>query len=671
MFFIISGSDQEKAIVLGLEKSFKEAVIVFCTLHLKKNLKRYMLKKLKTSNKQFNGVYRRIFGTHGIIHTRHGEEFDTFKENLLEKYGKLFEGSDYLIEFLDRIEKNVMHPAWVTNRISVEFTNNDSETFNSIIKGMTQGDTLALPDLVTMFASVFNMQRNYVMTALQGFGKYLLQDWMLPSFSVKSKQWHHMSREERLKKYQKFSKGLQKRPSNKPRVVSKNGLIEMQSFRKRGAKPGTANKKTKTVNKKSKPENVPIRDFKRMQNQGNNSDDDYQTELESDFESKKNQQAQKKRPNQKLKNKKKKKQLVSDSDQDYETQDEDSDFEPKKSRQNQKPKSPSKGKSNSRAKSNFKGKSKVDSKKSKAVASTSKKDSKKNEETDSDFAEQKEPKTKKSKDPKTKPKKEDETKKNIGKDRRRLMEMESSSSDGDTDSTNESFGVFSQNTNKRKNALTPIKRKAPGKGDKRHKLDSDVNRKLFAKNERERSQSEESDFSKNLWSKTDSLSPSRKSQSPEPQNPPSPLGNDSQPEKSPSPKIEHEASKHDESPAKAERVKRKTRKPDRLVSDASTDSNDIPEIPYVPYVSKSYISGRSWIQKKNQKQSTKMSLSSALNQDLVNLCTPRNLRSKKPPSKEEKMRERIKSKRLKKTPPYLKSPFLRTDGEKNKKKKKK
>ena len=111
------------------------------------------------------------------------------------------------------------------------------------------------------------------------------------------------------------------------------------------------------------------------------------------------------------------------------------------------------------------------------------------------------------------------------------------------------------------------------------------------------------------------------------------------------------------SPAKAEDVKRKRRKPSHIASDASTDENDIPEVPFVPYVEglRSDIRQRREAKERAERRlipaadqqskdkKTKTSLESAVGQDLENICTPRNQR-----------KERPKNKRKIKTPQNLK-----------------
>ena len=131
-----------------------------------------------------------------------------------------------------------------------------------------------------------------------------------------------------------------------------------------------------------------------------------------------------------------------------------------------------------------------------------------------------------------------------------------------------------------------------------------------------------------------------------------------------------------ESPAKAQ-VKRKRRRPARFRSDISSDSNSIPDVDTAPeYVSKlGKAEERKEIRKRREEKEKeprrwihKKSLSAAVGQDLENLVTPRNLRSKNLPPKEEKTRGRAMPKRLKKTPPNLKSPFV-TDNKKKQNKK--
>lgn len=81
---LIIGSDQEGAITKARKQVFPNARSIFCTLHIKKDMKRQMEQKnlSKETKKAVNAAF---FGSNGLLASKTTKEFLVKKEILLEK----------------------------------------------------------------------------------------------------------------------------------------------------------------------------------------------------------------------------------------------------------------------------------------------------------------------------------------------------------------------------------------------------------------------------------------------------------------------------------------------------------------------------------------------------------------------------------------------------------
>lgn len=80
---LIMGSDQEGAITKARKQVFPEAHSVFCTLHVRKDMKRQMERKNVSKDDQ-KCVNSAFFGKNGLFESKDSQEFLTKKEFLLD-----------------------------------------------------------------------------------------------------------------------------------------------------------------------------------------------------------------------------------------------------------------------------------------------------------------------------------------------------------------------------------------------------------------------------------------------------------------------------------------------------------------------------------------------------------------------------------------------------------
>ena len=133
LYHFYAGSDEERALVKAIEASFYEVKLVHCTLHLKKNLRSFLLKKSGFSSKAAAELKEKIFDEkEGLLSATSEEEFSMLMESLSQEYGDLFKGG-YMKSFMKRIYNHVLYPNLSTNgRLKMNFTTNDQEVNMSL-----------------------------------------------------------------------------------------------------------------------------------------------------------------------------------------------------------------------------------------------------------------------------------------------------------------------------------------------------------------------------------------------------------------------------------------------------------------------------------------------------------------------------------------------------------
>ena len=227
------GSDQEKAIISALEDNFPECILVFCELHLKKNLLRH-LQKMRLPSKVKSTIYQGVFGPKGLIQSSCPDDYEANRLQFENKFGRFME-ERYMNEFLNRIYYNVCNPNWSSDRIDMYYTNNDNECYNSMVKRRSKRRALTIPQTSILFSSLIEYQEKLVACAVQGFNKFSLQQWMEKDFAISSDRWDTMSAEKKKDHLSNVYKGP------KPPMeyfVSKGGEFRILKHARINKKPG-------------------------------------------------------------------------------------------------------------------------------------------------------------------------------------------------------------------------------------------------------------------------------------------------------------------------------------------------------------------------------------------------------------------------------------------------
>ena len=219
-------TDEEAAIVKALKKVFPACCIVFCVIHLKKNFSRHLDNKMRVDLAVIRKLRNQIFFDDDALIKSDDQEKYNQRKNLFDaqpEVQELYAESGYLADFLKRVLSNVLNPKWLTTGIHFDFKedSNDAECLNRVLKRLTGGRVKTLPQLVSLFASIWRSQDIEVILAFQKKGTFELHDRM-KHFHVPTKRWRKWSPEKRRNHLARFYKGYRPKPTT---VINKSGDV--------------------------------------------------------------------------------------------------------------------------------------------------------------------------------------------------------------------------------------------------------------------------------------------------------------------------------------------------------------------------------------------------------------------------------------------------------------
>ena len=236
-------SDQEKAITSAVKFVWPNCELVYCSLHLQKNLQQHLKEKTMLSKANQKKIVDAIFREgSGLVYSNQCDFLEK-RTKFESDFHKLYRRSTYLQNFLDRIETNVCHPVWSNQNLSHSHKNNDSETFNSIMKLKTLRKNLKVPQLIEVFIRIFTTQEKLVQCAICKFGKLSVKPW-LRKLTMDHDRWQRLTPEQQAKKTTEFFKGPSTRPE---KITSKQGDVTMKNVSKAAKKKGAKKNHTKTT----------------------------------------------------------------------------------------------------------------------------------------------------------------------------------------------------------------------------------------------------------------------------------------------------------------------------------------------------------------------------------------------------------------------------------------
>ncbi len=222
-------------------------------------MERFLQDKIGMNEMDRRKIQKSIFGENGLVCS---VNLDVFQKRALEtkklvasltsssqvsRFEGYFSGSRGLLEVLQSgvVEPNLKHG------VGCDWTNNNAESANHMLKSASQWKQLTLPKLVERLQDIIAMQEVDIAKAIQGLGNFKLAGNMA-IYAVASRVWSNLTLKEKQEKILNFI-----RQKNRPKtnmVLSSNGKLLVQMTPSRGKKPNQNKRKraekSTTVTKK-------------------------------------------------------------------------------------------------------------------------------------------------------------------------------------------------------------------------------------------------------------------------------------------------------------------------------------------------------------------------------------------------------------------------------------
>ena len=167
---LVFGTDDEKALHKAATSAFPNARHVLCTKHLKENLTDYLKDQVGADKNIRQKVVQRVFS---LLQAKNEVEFDSMSEKLIQDYNNdLPKLVTYLNQrFLPLLKEKVWK---VIPYVSNDWTNNNCESVNHILKCKTSWQLKKLPDLICIIYDLVSSHYKDVQKAFVSLGPYSL-----------------------------------------------------------------------------------------------------------------------------------------------------------------------------------------------------------------------------------------------------------------------------------------------------------------------------------------------------------------------------------------------------------------------------------------------------------------------------------------------------------------
>jgi hypothetical protein len=212
---------------------------VFCTRHLKENVNKHLDTK-GVAHKVRKQIKKAVFGPSGVLSVENVAEYDVKWLEFEAQYGHKF-GENYFQHLEKRLRQNVLLPHFMSDAIDIDWTNNNADAMhaNLMLRRDDDGNIgpLKLPQIIDLFCNVYKMQRAFVQSAFQNYGKFQLRKSMrIKPYFQRPAEWQGRSEEAQDKMTSQFYKGPTIKPST---LQSKDGMITVPNKEHYSAKQGS------------------------------------------------------------------------------------------------------------------------------------------------------------------------------------------------------------------------------------------------------------------------------------------------------------------------------------------------------------------------------------------------------------------------------------------------
>jgi hypothetical protein len=252
---LVIGSDEEKAILKAVQQSFPSATQLLCQRHLEENVKRYLQHKIGVPDKIKKDIVSLIFGNDGLINAKDLVEFEM---KVMSLSSMILDAAPSFVDYFEsslvqRVREYIYKPKLSVDYIPLNWTNNNCESLNNILKLSTNWKVLKLPDLIEKMYSIVKLQYADMRRALHGHGNYQVIP-TLKSFVLSNVAWCQKNEEEKSKHFHRF---ISVSTSKKEKVVtSTDGELQIPAAPSIARKPGQRKRvrtERTTTQKRKKP----------------------------------------------------------------------------------------------------------------------------------------------------------------------------------------------------------------------------------------------------------------------------------------------------------------------------------------------------------------------------------------------------------------------------------
>ena len=231
---LVIGSDEELALVNAIQTAFPEAGHILCMRHLRQNCKQKLTDDCIDKSDR-DSILNDIFGTDGLIHADDIICFDAKCSAIEEKSKDL---SSKFYRYFEKKLKNNLIDQWNENAPSGHFdtdwTNNNCESLNHMLKRAINWQSKPLLDLVTILRNIVDTQFKDLLRSLVSMGQYRIAESHL-QFKVTKTAWMTKTVEERQRYFKRFRNFV---PKDKKTATSTDGHLTVIKPRALGKKLG-------------------------------------------------------------------------------------------------------------------------------------------------------------------------------------------------------------------------------------------------------------------------------------------------------------------------------------------------------------------------------------------------------------------------------------------------
>ncbi len=241
---LVVGTDDERAMRRAIAEKLPLSSNVLCTRHLKSNVDDFLKNKVGLTLGQRQEVVQALFGPSGVVCADDSLIFDERLKGIKDLCQTWSADSTSFIKYLEnRLEPLLRKGVFETCRdhgIERQWTNNNSESVNHILKNLTEWKSLPLTELIGKLESLLKAQEKDLRRAIVGQGNYILAPEM-KHHAVPLKTWMSLSQTEKDKRTNKLI--ARQGARNPQKVTSTDGTLTVTNTASKGKKPNQRKRK--------------------------------------------------------------------------------------------------------------------------------------------------------------------------------------------------------------------------------------------------------------------------------------------------------------------------------------------------------------------------------------------------------------------------------------------